>query len=344
MDNAGRPDVGATPAGGSPMIADSPAVSVVVPGFGCSDALVEIHERLVRVLEASGRSFEIIFIDDRSHDTGWARLREIAARDDRVVACRLSRNFGQHAALTAGIAEARGHYVVAMDCDLQDPPEEISRLLAAADEGANVVLMRRRASYQGSGRRFAARAYGWCYRTLTGLPRDTALGTFSLITRPVVTAFLSVGDRERQYLPLLHWLGFETRVLQFERISRPVGRSSYTPGRLVANAVSGIVFSTTRVLAWTIYCGLLLAAAGLALAVFYVVRFFVGDVAPGFTSLIVAQLLVGGLLMIAVGVSALYLGKTFEQVRGRPLYVVEERLTRSSTPIDQDRPPPPAPA
>ncbi len=304
----------------------APEVSVVVPVFGCARTLAELHARVAAVLDAAGVSFELVLVEDGGGDGAWDVICELAGADPRVVGYRLSRNFGQHAALTAGIVQASGRVIVPMDCDLQDPPEELPRMLAAVREGAPVVLMRRTGTFQSPWRRWAGRAYGRFYRLATGIPRETSLGTFSAITRPVADAFLQVHDRERQYIPLLTWLGFRRVVLEYERPARAGGGSSYTFARLFRHGLSGLFFSTTRVLSWTIYGGLALAAMGIALALFYVFRHFFADPPPGFTTIIVVQLLVGGSIMIALGVSALYVGKTFEQVRGRPLYIVAERV------------------
>ncbi|MBV9861819.1 MAG: glycosyltransferase family 2 protein [Alphaproteobacteria bacterium] len=299
-------------------------ISVVIPVYGCSLSLRPLHERLTAVLSNLGQPYEIVFVDDRGEDGSWEALSELAASDPCVVVCRLSRNFGQHIAITAGLARCRGAYAVVMDCDLQDPPEFIPHLYEAARDGNAIVLTRRQARYQSAFRHTANRTF---FRMLGWMARrsfDGEFGSFSLISRPVIDAFLRFRERDRHYLMILGWLGFTNTVVSYERDMRHSGRSGYTLRRLVAHALSGMVFSTTRLLRWVIYVGLVLAAFGMALAVAYVIRYFTVGAAPGWTSLIVVQLILGGIVTMSVGVTGLYIGKIFEAVQQRPLYVVEE--------------------
>lgn len=302
-----------------------PDVSVVVPVYGCADCLGALEQRLRAVLDDNVRAWELVLVDDQSPDGAWERIEEIAARDGRIRAIQLSRNFGQHAAITAGLAEARGERVIVMDCDLQDPPEEIPRLLAAAREGYDVVLTRRDRRRQAWHRRVGARLYLRTRNALVGTHVDIEHATLSLITRAVVDAFLSLGDRDRHYLLILHWLGFRRTVLPLTHQERVAGRSSYTLSKLVRVAVDGMFFQTTVLLRWIVYLGFAVAAAGLVLAVAFIALYFVGSPLPGFTSIAVLILTVGGFIIVSTGISGLYVGKIFEQVKDRPLYVVGRR-------------------
>jgi polyisoprenyl-phosphate glycosyltransferase len=303
---------------------DSVELSVVVPVYRCEGALRELHRRLTESLEWTDGSYEIVLIEDRGPDGSWEVLDELASIDPHVRAFRLSRNFGQHAAITAGLSRSRGRWVVVMDCDLQDPPEEIRRLYAKASEGYEVVLARRTKKRASLFRRLASSTYFALMNFFTGTSIDPGHGSFSIISRKVVDAFLAVKDRDRHYLFVLYWLGFDRASIEYEHAARTDGKSSYTLTRLIAHAFQGMFFQTTVLLRWVIYSGLVLAFVGACAAVYFVVARVRGVVYPGWTSLVVLQLLIGGLVVISTGVAGLYIGRIFDEVRERPLFVIDE--------------------
>jgi dolichol-phosphate mannosyltransferase len=304
-------------------------VSVIVPVYGCAGCLVALHDRLATALGSA--DWELVLVDDCSPDKSWSILEQLSESDERVRALRLSRNFGQHAAITAGLAEARGDWAVVMDCDLQDPPEEIPRLLATARDGYDVVLTQRDRRRHAWYRRIAARAYYRACSVLLGQPMSSDYSTLSVVSRRVVDAFLTLGDRDRQYLLILHWLGFRRTVLPLRHEDRYEGRSSYTLGKLIEVAVDGMFFQTTRLLRWIVIFGFFMAACGLGLAAVFIAFYFTAHALPGFTALAVLILFVGGFIIVSTGIIGLYVGKIFDQVKGRPLYVVERRTGQPSS-------------
>jgi glycosyltransferase involved in cell wall biosynthesis len=301
-------------------------LSVVIPVYGAEGCLDALHRRLSEQLPKITDDYEIVYVEDRSPDASWDGVRRLAATDPRVRALRLSRNFGQHAAITAGLAQSTGRWVVVMDCDLQDPPEEIPHLYAVAQRGHDVVLTRRAQRFQSPFRRWAGRAYFRARNVFLGTDMDSEYASLSVISRKVVDAFLGINDRDRQYMLILHWLGFDHVVVETAQADRHSGRSSYTLSSLVRVAVDGMFFQTTKLLRWIVYLGFAVAASGLLLAALLVVWYVAADPLPGWTSLAVLILLIGGFTIVTTGVTGLYIGKIFEQVKGRPLYVVDERL------------------
>jgi glycosyltransferase involved in cell wall biosynthesis len=272
--------------------------------------------------------FEVVYVDDRSRDGAWETLEQIAASDAAVRALRLSRNFGQHAAITAGLERARGELVVVMDCDLEDPPEEIPRLVAKAREGYDIVLSRRVRPRSGGVRRLASRVYFRARRRLMGVDVDPDYCTLSVLSRDVVHAFVAVRDRHRQYMLVVHWLGFRRAVLDVEQGDRGAGESAYTLRELVRVAIDGFFFETTVLLDWIVVLGFAVALAGAGLAAYYLASYAAAGSVPGFTSLAVLILLVGGFIIVSTGVIGLYIGKIFEQVKKRPLFVISESVER----------------
>jgi len=296
-------------------------LSVVIPVYRCTECLAELHRRLSAVL--SDLRHEIIFVDDGSPDGAWELLERLAHERPAVQAIRLSRNFGQQAAITAGLAHSSGRWVVVMDCDLQDPPEEVPRLIAKAREGYDIVFARRTERKHSPLRQLGAKVFFSAINFSNNSRLDGAFGAFSLISRKVVEAFLTLGDRDRHYLFILNWLGFQATAIDYLHAERSAGASSYTFRALIKHAFEGMFFQTTALLRWIVYFGFLVSSCGLLLAAYFVYAYFVHSIYPGWTSLAVLILLIGGFIISSTGISGLYVGKIFEQVKGRPLYVVD---------------------
>jgi dolichol-phosphate mannosyltransferase len=299
-------------------------LSVVVPVYGCRDCLRELHRRICASLEPLTENFELVLVDDGSPDDAWPVIRELTALDPRICALRLSRNFGQHAAITAGLAASRGAWVVVMDCDLQDPPEEIPRLYAKALEGYDVVLSRREERVESLARRLAASAYFRFHNMIARNNLHTNYTNLSVISRKVVDSFLALRDQDRQYLLILHWLGFRRAELDVKQAGRHVGSSSYSLRQLMKVAVDGLFFQSTVLLRWIIYFGFFLALVGAALAGYALLSWITGHHLPSWTALPMFGLLLAAFIIISGGVTGLYVGKIFDQVKGRPLFVVDE--------------------
>jgi dolichol-phosphate mannosyltransferase len=298
-------------------------LSVVVPVYGCADCLVALHDRLTSSVSEVTDRYELVFIDDRSVDEGWSVLRRLARADANVRAFRLSRNFGQDAAITAGLSKARGRWAVVMDCDLQEAPEDIPRLWAAAGEGYDVVRTIRRGWRHSPFRRWASRFY----RRLT-LETDVRpdYSNLSLLSRRVIDAFLRLRDRDREYMIALDWLGFDSTAIEIEHHDRHAGKSGYTLERLVRVALDGMFFRSTVLLKLVVALGFVVALAGIALASFEVIDYFIepNQTVPGYTSLAVLVLLLAGFIIVSVGVVGLYVGRIFEQVKDRPLFLFDD--------------------
>jgi len=305
---------------------DTVEISVVVPVYDCDDCLHALHERLTNVLEPLVDSWEIVLVDDRSRDGSWRHMLALAAADERVKAIRLSRNFGQHAAITAGLSVSAGRWTVVMDCDLQDPPEAMPELYAKAREGHEIVFARRRVRRQSLPRRAANRAYFALRRAIAGVDLETEHSNLSMISAKARAAFLSVPDAHRNFLLILYWLGFDRTSIEFEHADRYAGKSSYRFGALLRVALDGLVFQSTVLLRWIVYLGFGMAATSVVLAAYFVYQYYAIATLPGWTSLAVLLLLIGGFIIISVGLTGLYLGKVFEQVKGRPLFVIDERV------------------
>lgn len=300
---------------------DTPDLSVVIPVYGCAGCLRSLHARLVMALGSISPAFEIILVDDRSPDGAWDVMKEIGEQDPRVRIVRLSRNFGQHAAITAGLTRSRGRWTAVMDCDLEEPPEEIPRLYLKAQEGFDIVRAARLDRKVSPARRALSRAYRYVFLESD---RTTEYGTLSIISRKVVDAFLSLRERDREYQLMLDWLGFTQATVPFVHGERGEGQSAYTLRRLLKVAFDGMFFRTTVLLRLIVLLGFLVATAGAGLAAYAVYARYAEDSPPGYTSIVVLVLVLSGFIIISLGVVGLYVGRIFDQVKERPLFVVDE--------------------
>ena len=235
-----------------------PLISVVIPVYGCRACLVALCERLYTTLSTMAIPFEIIFVDDRSPDNAWEEIVLLKALYPSVVGVRLSRNFGQHIAITAGLQTAQGEYVAVMDCDLQDPPELIPTMYAKLHEGYDLVLGRRVVRNHSKFRTTMAAWYFGVMSWISDYKIDGTEGSFSLLTRKVVDGYLSFSERERHYLFILRWLGFRQGSVDFTHEQRVAGNSSYSLGRLIRHALSGMFFQTTKFLEWIAIMGFMM--------------------------------------------------------------------------------------
>ncbi|NKK61366.1 glycosyltransferase [Rhizobium ruizarguesonis] len=301
----------------------SVVISVVVPVYGCDGCIEELCARVRLALMDLHVPFEILLVDDRSPDQSWAKI--VAAHEyfPEVTGIRLSRNFGQHIAISAGLAAARGEYAVVMDCDLQDPPERIPDLYAKIKEGYDFVLAKRVSRSHSAGRLIGAKAYFLLMERLQKGSFDSSFGTFSILSRKVINAFLRFSERERHYLFILGWLGFNAGTIEYDHNQRFAGKSSYSLSKLIRHAMDGIFFQSTDLLKWIVTTGLAFSLIGLISCLYVIISYFFYGSSPGWTSLFVAMLTCTGAILISLGVLGLYVGKIFDQVKERPLYEVD---------------------
>lgn len=316
----------------APDTENSQSISVVVPVYGCAGCLELLCSRLKASLESITDRYEIILVDDRSPDNAWPSILRAQQHYPQVKGIRLSRNFGQQIAISAGLAEAQGDYAVVMDCDLQDPPEKIPDMLAKLNEGYDLVMARRAERTHSWFRLLAAKVYFSILSRLQEEKIDGSYGSFSMLSRKVIDAFLKFSERERHYLFILRWLGFKVGTIEYEHEERSIGQSSYSIKRLLKHAIDGVFFQATVFLRWIVGLGLLFALFGGMLAGYFVYQYFIhGSSVTGWTSVVVLLLVCTGVILLSLGVIGLYVGKIFDQAKGRPLYLIDTVSERSSS-------------
>lgn len=305
-----------------------PDLTIVVPMYNEEAVIDAFFDRICQTLAATGLSYEIICVNDGSRDRTQALLAAANARNPRIKVINLSRNFGKETALTAGLDHARGKAVIPIDADLQDPPELIPEMIRLWHEGAEVVLaVRTGRTSDNWAKRVSAAAF---YRTMNWLARTPIpanAGDFRLMDRRVVDALHSLRERNRFMKGLFSWVGFRQEEIRYERPPREAGTSKFNYWRLWNFALDGITGYSTLPLRVAGYIGLATALVALIYAAWLVIRTLIfGIEVPGYASIMVAVLLLGGIQLVVLGVIGEYLGRTFEEAKHRPLYIVGSAL------------------
>lgn len=300
-------------------------ISVVSPVYRAEGILPVLCERLEAVLSGLTDRYEIVLVDDRSPDGSWRVLQELAATHPRLVAARLSRNFGQHYAITAGLDLARGASVVVMDCDLQDRPEEIPRLMEKAREGYDVVLALREERADGPLKRATSAVFYKVFAWLSGYDMDRRVGTFRVLSRPVVLALGEMRESYRFFGALVEWLGFSTARVEVEHAARHAGRSTYSLGKLLRLTLDGLVSFSNRPLTLSVGLGAVISFLAAAFGAHLIWRYLTEGENPvqGWMSTVVILSFMSGLILFNLGIVGIYLGRIYNQTKGRPLYVVD---------------------
>lgn len=299
--------------------------SVVVPVYGCRDALPELHRRLVETLEQMGKSFELIFVDDHDKQNSWEEIFRICQQDKRVRGIKLSRNFGQIRAITAGLDNAKGDWIVVMDCDLQDRPESIPELYGKACEGFDVVFAKRVDRKDSALTKFLSKSFYKVYEYFTDGTYDASLCNFSISRRIVIQNYCKLREHNRGYTMFIKWLGFRQTAIELVGDERFSGSSSYSFSKKMNMAFELITAQSNKPLQLSIRIGFVISLIAFAFLTYTVLRqLLINDGAAGWTSLIASIYLMGGIILAAIGIVGLYVGNIFTEVKNRPLYVIEE--------------------
>jgi len=298
-------------------------ISVVIPVYRAEDCLEELYRRLKAALEAVSESFEIILVEDCGADGSWGIIQTLSKRDPGVKGLQFSRNFGQHYGITAGLDHCDGDWVVVMDCDLQDRPEEIPRLHAKALEGFDVVLARRGRRNDPPSKLFASRLFYRLFSWLSEIDYDGQVGNFRIMSRRVVDNFRRHREHLRFCGALVHQLGFPTSSIEVQHDPRFAGETTYDLRRLMKLAAEAVIAYSDKPLRLAVKLGFAVSfiafVAGLVVGMRAV---FFGTAISGWTSLIISIYFMGGIITALLGVIGIYLGKTFDETKKRPLYIV----------------------
>lgn len=307
-------------------VVEAPFISVVTPVYRAEACLPELYRRLKTVLESITSNFEIIMVEDFGGDGSWNTIKKLSEQDSKVRGLQFSRNFGQHYAITAGLDDCNGDWVVVMDCDLQDRPEEILRLYQKAQEGYDVVLAKRGKRQDTMIKILFSLLFYKMFNYLTDVKRDQEVGNFCIISRKVVLNFRKMREQLRFFPGLVDWMGFDTATVEVQHEERFEGASSYNLKKLWKLASDIIIASSDKPLRLFIKFGFIISFIAFIYGLFMLLRALLYQ-SPilGWSSLIVSIYFIGGIIISTLGVIGIYLGKTFEETKKRPLYIIANK-------------------
>ena len=304
---------------------NNPHISVVSPVYMAENIVRELVLLLHKNLMEITADYEIILVNDASPDDSWNVITVECQKDKRVKGINLSRNFGQHYAITAGLDYAKGDWVVVMDCDLQDRPEEIPNLYRKAQEGYDSVFAQRLERRDKFFKRLFSKMFYSLFSYLTDTKQDPTVANFGIYNRKVINAILRMKDYIRFFPTMVQWVGFRKFYLPVQHANRHEGKTSYNFKSLMHLAMNNIIAFSDKPLRLTVKMGFIISLFSFSLAVYNVVANLTGIISvKGFTTTIFSIWFVGGLLLVMLGMVGLYVGKTFENVKNRPTYIVKD--------------------
>lgn len=302
-------------------------ISIVSPVYLGQKLVPKLVERIKKSMSIISDNYEIILIDDGSPDNSWEAIQKACENDVYVKGIKLSRNFGQHYAITAGLKSAQGEWIVVMDCDLQDQPEEIGRLLEKTNEGFDIVYAQRKIRQDGFFKILSSKVFYKVFGYLTDTTQDHSIANFGVYHKNVINAVLSMNDYTRYFPTMIQWVGFNSTKVLVEHSPRMEGSSSYSWRKLTKLALDNIIAFSDKPLRLTIKLGFGLSILSFITGLIYLYQYSTGRIkVMGYTSIIVAITFSSGLIISTLGLIGLYLGKTFDQTKQRPTYIVGETV------------------
>ena len=308
-----------------------PFITVISPVYKAEFVIEELVRRTKLVLSKISEKFEIILIDDCGPDNSWAKICEESAKDPRVVGIKLSKNFGQHHAITAGLDYAKGEWIVVMDCDLQDQPEEIVSLYNKAKEGYDIVLAQRVQRQDTLRKRMGSKLFYSLFSYLSGIKQDGSVANFGIYHAKVIRAITQLREPMRAFAPMVHWVGFKKTYIEVEHAKRFEGKSSYSWNKLLNLALDIAVAYSDKPLKITIKLGVIISSLAVLFTIYNLIAYKLGIIRlTGYASLIISIWFLCGLIIFTLGIFGLYISKIFEGTKNRPLYIVDKIANETS--------------
>ena len=306
-------------------------ISVVVPVYGCRNTLKELHERVVKCILSLGCEYEMILVNDACPYNSWEVLKEIAAHDSNVIAINLSRNFGQYNAIAAGVDISSGDFLVVMDCDLQNRPEDIKKLYEKIIEGYDVVLARRMERKDTLFRKWASLTARKILSFLTESKRDPLTCNFGIYTKDVTNSIKMMKEYHRAFEKQIDWLGFKTATVDVEHAEREDGKSAYTLSKLFKYGFEQVFSYSYKPLELSVFTGSVISFISFFYAIYIFLRaLIIGESVEGWSSMMVSISFFSGLIILNLGIIGIYLSKVLDEVKRRPPYIVKDIINRKT--------------
>ena len=302
-------------------------ISIVSPVYRAEKILPILVSEINLVMERIGEDYEIILVDDRSPDNSWEVMKVLSSQNSKIKSIRLSRNFGQHSAIFAGLTKAKGDWVVVMDCDMQDQPKEIAKLYKKALEGYDIVLGQRENRKDKFLKKLTSRLFYKVFNYLSGANFDNNVANFGIYHQKTIKSILDMKDYVKFFSLFINWIGFKSVSIPIEHGEREEGKSTYSVGRLFKQAFNVIISFSDKPLRLFINFGLSISVLSFIVGIYYLYLALTGKIAqPGFSSLILSIWFLSGIIISCIGIVGVYLGKTFDQAKGRPTFIIDEEV------------------
>ncbi len=300
-------------------------LSIVSPVYNAEYIIPLLVKRIENSVSTITEDYEIILVEDYSPDNSWTRIKDIAKINKKVIGVKLSRNFGQHYAITAGLYRAKGDWVVVMDCDLQDQPEEIEKLYNKAKEGYDIVLARRKERKDNFFKKMFSIFFYKMLSFFTDTKQDRAVANFGIYHKKVIDSVLKMGDVIRVFPIMIQWVGFTKTSINVDHAKRESGKSAYTFSKLFRLAINTFLTFSNKPLILTIRFGFLISFISFLVGCFYLYRYLTDGIeVVGYTSLILSIWFLAGIIIFSIGILGLYVGKIFDTAKKRPTFIIDE--------------------
>jgi len=300
-------------------------ISIVSPVYRAEKILPLLVSEISKVLEKIGEKYEIILVDDRSPDDSWEVIKRLAETNERLKIYRLSRNFGQHATIMAGLSKANGDWIVVMDCDMQDQPIEIEKLYKKAKEGYDIVLARREIRYDSTLKKLSSKIFYKIFNFLAGIEINNEIANFGIYHKKVIESVLKINDKIKFFPLFVNWVGYKSTTLCVKHSSREEGKSSYSFTKLLSLAFNVIISFSDKPLKIFVGFGSIISALAIFVGIFFLERYMSGKITePGFSSLILSIWFLSGVIISCIGIVGVYLAKAFNQTKNRPIFIFDE--------------------
>ncbi|MBS1754980.1 MAG: glycosyltransferase [Bacteroidetes bacterium] len=300
-------------------------ISIVSPVYKAEEILDQLILRITNSVNTITGEYEIVLVEDGGNDRSWDIIEKYCKKDNHIKGIKLSRNFGQHYAITAGLDICRGEWAVVMDCDLQDQPEEILKLYSEALKGYDIVYAKRKQRHDGVLKKLFSNLFYKIFAWLSGVSQDGSIANFGIYSRKAINAVNSLREPMRSFATMIKWVGFKSTAINVEHAERFAGRSTYNFKKLLRLALDISLAYSDKPLRLTVKVGVIISSSAFLVGLFTLYRYFIGKITePGFTSLIVSIWFLSGLIILTLGVIGLYVSKIFEGIKQRPLYIIEK--------------------
>ncbi|WP_395044764.1 glycosyltransferase family 2 protein [Flavobacterium sp.] len=300
-------------------------ISIVSPIYKAEFFLDKLVFEIQKTMSIINVDWEIILVDDRSKDDSWQKMKDLSTKNKNIKSIRLSRNFGQHPAIMAGLSHANGEWIVVMDCDLQDQPKEIVKLYKKALEGFEIVQARRKNREDNFFKKLSSKIFSKVYGYFTDTKYDNEIANFGIYNKKVINSILEISDYIKFFPLFVNFVGYKSTTIAVEHASRESGKTSYSFSKLVSLAFNTLISFSNKPLKLFVKFGMIISILSFCTGIYYIYQAMNHEIEVlGFTTIIVSIWFLSGIIITTIGITGIYVGKIFDQTKNRPVFIIDE--------------------